>query len=169
MTVLVILTGSALGFYQAGIPVLITDGALELILALGLGCAALIMGSVLPDIDGKGRIRWTMGPVLGAFGLIPPFMGRFWAEGPTKAAGFIWNEGARLFLVLTMIGFVLVILPFRHRGWMHSITPGIIFGSTFGSYVFMSTSLGIEGAILVGCLGMLGYLWHLSLDGELSL
>ncbi len=169
MAVLVISTGYALGTYQSGLSILDIDKGIHLILGLGLGCAALFLGSVLPDIDGRGRIRWTIGPIFGAFGIIPPFIGKVSAQGISEAFNFIWNEGSSLFLILTVIGYFLIILPLKHRGWMHSVTPGLIYGSAFGSYVFLSTSLGLEVAFLVGTLSILGYLWHLSLDGELSL
>lgn len=167
--VLSIATGFSLGIYQQGITISEIERTFPLIQILCLGFAALIVGSVLPDMDGKGRIRWTMGPVLGAFALLPPFLGNFTDRGPLEAFSFVWDEGARLFLILTAAGYLIILLPMKHRGWMHSITPGAVFGTAFGSYVFLSTSLGLEGAVLIGILGILGYLWHLSLDGELSL
>jgi membrane-bound metal-dependent hydrolase YbcI (DUF457 family) len=167
--VLSIATGFSLGLYQGGLSFTDLEKSFPLIQILCLGFTALIVGSVLPDMDGKGRIRWTMGPVLGVFGILPPFMGSFTSEGPIQAFSFLWEEGARLFLVLTAAGYLIILLPMKHRGWMHSITPGAVFGAAFGSYVFISTSLGWEGAVLIAVLGILGYLWHLSLDGELSL
>ena len=168
MAVLTIATGFALGLYQGGISITELEGSISLIQILCLGSAALILGSVLPDIDGKGKIRWTMGPLLGVFGLVPPIMGKFNSVGPLSAFNFIWEEGAGLFLLLTVTGYLIILIPMKHRGWMHSMIPGAVFGTAFGSYVFISTSLGLEGAVLIGVLGILGYLWHLSLDGELT-
>jgi hypothetical protein len=169
MVVLVIATGSALGLYQAGLSTGLLIEASSMFHSLLLGSFALLLGSVLPDLDGKGKIRWTIGPVMGAFALAPPFLGRFSLNGPEDALDFIWNEGSRLFLLLTGLGYLLILVPMKHRGWMHSNTPGLIFGTASASYVLACTSFGIHEAILVGVLGSLGYFWHLALDGELTL
>ena len=169
MAALVVLTGAAIGLVQNGLSMSELREAFPFLTALALGSIAIVLGAVLPDIDGNGRIRWTIGPVMGAFGIVPPFIGRSFEEGLLNGMIFIYQDGARLFLLFTAIGFLFLLVPFKHRGKMHSILPAVIFGTAWGLYTWSCVSLGIEHAFLVGGLGTFGYIWHLAMDGKLTL
>lgn len=132
-----------------------------------LGGGAMILGSVLPDIDGKGKVKWIIGPVLGAMISVPPMIGSFGSAGPSGILEYIAGTGSLLFLAGTAAGYMLLLLPKRHRGHWHSNWTGMLYGGMWGAYVFNTAALAIDQSMVVGCMGALGYGWHLALDGRL--
>ncbi|MGA1819627.1 MAG: hypothetical protein ACMUHU_01315 [Thermoplasmatota archaeon] len=132
-----------------------------------LGGGALVFGSVLPDIDGKGRVRWIVGPVAGAMLFIPPLIGSFRSGGPLGAMEFIEGAGSLLFLLGTAAGYLLLVVPTKHRGILHSKLPGAVYGGIWGAYVFYTASMALDQSMMIGTMGALGYGWHLALDGRL--
>lgn len=134
---------------------------------LFLGNAALIVGSVLPDIDGRGRIRWVIGPVMGAM-LLAPFIIEWTREGGiSDLLGHLWNEGSVLFLAGTLLGYLLLLLPLKHRGMMHLTRTGLLLGALWGAYIFLIASPPVLETVLIASMGTVGYCWHLALDGKL--
>lgn len=168
MALVVVMTGALLGFFQSGGFPSIEKGSFHFIIAILLGSMAFLFGSVLPDIDGKGRIRWTIGPVCGMFVMLPPVIADSISGGPMSGLDLLWNEGVRLFFVFTLIGTLLALIPMKHRGSMHSIRTGTILSSIWGCYIWLSTSLSWRLCLLIVLMGLVGYLWHLSLDGKLT-
>ncbi len=132
-----------------------------------LGSLALIVGSVLPDIDGKGNIRWIIGPVLGGMALLPPLLSIALSEGVASCLSFLITDGALLFLLMTIVGYSLLLLPLKHRGFFHRPIVGITFGLIWCVYLLTCTSLASGLSVLGGTMGSVGYLWHLALDGSL--
>ena len=115
MALVVVLTGAVLGFYQSGIYPWNSPSLIPFVTALIFGSMAFLLGSVLPDIDGRGRIKWTIGPILGSFVMLPPVVGRTLSGNIISGLEHLWTEGARLFLIFTLIGFLLALLPMKHR------------------------------------------------------
>jgi hypothetical protein len=134
---------------------------------IALGGGALIIGSVLPDIDGKGKIKWIIGPVVGGMLLIPPLIGAFRAGGPIEAMDLITGYGAVLFLSGTIGGYLFLLVPKKHRGIWHSNRTGFAYGLVWGFYVFYTSTLAMDQSIMIGSMGAVGYGWHLALDGRL--
>jgi len=168
MAVLVIFTGWFLALPQ-GIPSpWHPPGALEILPPLLMGAAGLLLASVLPDMDGRGKIRWTMGPVLGIFALAPPVLATLSRDGPYPMLDFVWNPGSRLFLVVCAAGLLLPHLPFKHRGSIHSVPAAFLAGTMWMLYNIHTGFLTTQGSILAGAMVVVGYLWHLSLDGKLA-
>jgi hypothetical protein len=134
-------------------------------LPLLFGTVLMILGSVLPDVDGKGRIRWIMGPVSGAF-FIMPFLADMAQGGRiTECLDFLTGKGSVLFLTGTLAGYLILLFPFKHRGFMHSFRAAFAFGIIAGIYWGGFTDLW--QSILIGSMGTTGYMWHLALDGKL--
>ncbi|MGA1792484.1 MAG: hypothetical protein ACMUHM_00880 [Thermoplasmatota archaeon] len=132
-----------------------------------LGGGALVFGSVLPDIDGKGKVRWMVGPAVGALLFVPPLIGTFRSGGPSGAMEFIEGTGSLLFLLGTVVGYLLLLVPTRHRGILHSKWTCAAYGSVWGVYVFYTASMAFDQSMMIGSMGALGYGWHLALDGRL--
>ena len=132
-----------------------------------LGGGSLVLGSVLPDIDGRGKLRWIMGPMFGAFLFVPPLIGTFRAGGPIETMEFVGGIGSLLFLGGTLAGYLVLLVPSKHRGILHSHWTGVMYGSAWGIYVFYTASLAIEQSLMIGSMGAVGYGWHLALDGKL--
>lgn len=145
----------------------ILDGIGFFYIPVIIGGSALIVGSVLPDIDGKGNIRWIAGPVAGFLAILPPFLGCQSSLGIGKALEFMVSEGALIFLVFTVSGYLFLLIPMKHRGIMHSSGTAVVFGAVIGLYTVMSALLTIPQALLVFSMGTVGYWWHLALDGRL--
>ena len=135
--------------------------------ALILGSLALIVGSVLPDIDGKGNIRWIIGPVLGGMAMLPPLTSIILSEGAASGLSFLIADGALIVLFMTIAGYSLLLLPLKHRGFFHRPIVGITFGLIWCVYLLTCASLTSGLSILGGTMGSVGYLWHLALDGSL--
>ncbi|MGA1822060.1 MAG: hypothetical protein ACMUIG_06005 [Thermoplasmatota archaeon] len=131
-----------------------------------IGGSALMVGSVLPDIDGKGNIRWIAGPVAGFMAFLPPFLGCFSSLGIMKALEFAASEGAVIFLIFTVSGYLFLLIPMKHRGIMHRTGTAVVFGAVIGIYTAMSALLSIPQVFLVFSMGTIGYWWHLALDGR---
>ncbi len=134
---------------------------------LVLGGGALVIGSVLPDIDGKGNIKWIIGPVFGGMLLLPLLIGTLRTTGPEAAKELIVGVGSLLFLAGTIGGYLFLLVPKKHRGIWHSNRSGLVFGIAWGIYVFYTSSLAMDQSIVIGSMGSLGYGWHLALDGRL--
>ena len=132
-----------------------------------LGGGALVLGSVLPDIDGKGKVKWIIGPVIGAMLFIPPLIGSCSSAGTVGALKFLTGPGSFLFLAGTVGGYLFLLVPKRHRGYWHSNWTGMFYGSIWGIYVFSTASLAMDQSLVIGSMGALGYGWHLALDGRL--
>lgn len=134
---------------------------------LVLGGGALVIGSVLPDIDGKGKIKWVIGPTVGTMLFVPLIIGSLKNEGPMGVIELVKGYGSLVFLVGTISGYLILLIPKRHRGIWHSNRTGIAFGTIWGMYVFYTSSLAMDQSIVIGSMGTLGYGWHLALDGRL--
>jgi len=132
-----------------------------------LGGGALIIGSILPDIDGKGKIRPLIGPIVGSMLLIPLVIGALRAGGPQSVIDLIFGYGSVVFMVGTVAGYLFLLIPKKHRGLWHSNKAGLFYGSIWGSYVFFASSLAMDQSVMIGTMGSLGYGWHLALDGRL--
>jgi len=132
-----------------------------------IGGAALIVGSVLPDIDGNGKIRWIAGPVAGVLAVLPPFLGCMSSLGLMEALEFLLHGGAVIFLIFTITGYLFLLIPLKHRGIMHRSGSALVFGALIGIYSSMSALVTIPQAALVFSMGTVGYWWHLALDGRL--
>lgn len=168
MALIVIMTGALLGLYQAGLSINNVMASFDMIKALALGSIALILGSVFPDIDGRGKIRWTIAPIMGAFMITPPFIGKTMNGRIMDGLQFLYNDGSRLFLLITFLVFIILFIPMKHRGKVHTPAAGILFGLLFGGYTWFFASLDLFSGGIICIMGIVGYLWHLSLDGELS-
>lgn len=135
-------------------------------LPLFIGAFSLLLGSVLPDIDGKGRVRWIIGPIIGAFALTMMALRAYLTGGVEGSLSYLAEDGALLFLAGTVIGYGSLLLPMRHRGIMHSATTAVVF-SLICAAVFLATiDLDLEHGALVGAMAFSGYGWHLALDGS---
>ena len=135
--------------------------------ALLLGASALVVGSVLPDVDGKGKIRWVSGPLLGSMVLLI-FLTSYVRSGDLLSIpGFLLGEGALYFTLFTAAGYLLLLLPLKHRGVMHSPRAGIAYGVLFGAFTGIISGLPLALMFISGLFASLGYLWHLALDGRM--
>jgi hypothetical protein len=167
MALIVLLAGLLLGIWTPGMSIPAMDVITILILVLLLGGGAMIAGSVLPDIDGKGRIRWIIGPVAGSMVIAPPLIGMIRAGGVQAGLDFITGPGSLLFLGTTIAAYLLLVAPKKHRGAWHRTRTGMAFGMIWGSYVWATAAMTIDQSVLIGAMGTLGYGWHLALDGRL--
>ena len=132
-----------------------------------LGGVGLIIGSVVPDVDGRGKIRWIAGPTLGMMILLPPLLGSIEAGGAEEALRFTLGTGAIAFTIGTLAGYLFLLIPLRHQGMIHRPTAAILYGILWGSYAGILSSAPFYHTILIGVMGSVGYLWHLALDGRL--
>jgi len=167
MAFIVLLAGILLGIWVPGERIPPLDVLTLLILVLLLGGGAMLAGSVLPDIDGKGRIRLMIGPVAGAMALVPPLIGVIRIGGAVAGLDFIMGPGSMLFLGATAAAYLVLLLPKRHRGAWHRTRTAMAFGMIWGSYVWATAAMTIDQSMLIGAMGTLGYGWHLALDGRL--
>ncbi|MFO8050985.1 MAG: hypothetical protein R6V01_04725 [Thermoplasmatota archaeon] len=142
----------------------------EVLLAFGpvllLGGGALLLGSVFPDLDGRGNIRWAIGPAVGSMLILPSLHGYLSTWSIREGIGYLRAEGSLIFLLGTAVSYSSLIVPKRHRGALHTMRAGILFGILWGAYVLIFSVLSLESCFLIGAMGSLGYLWHLALDGE---
>ncbi len=166
MAFIVILSALLLGLGAPEDPLIIIEHFEDYGLLLLLGGAALILGSIIPDIDGRGRIRWMIGPVAGAFLFTPPFIGNLRAGGPNAGMDYIGGTGSLLFFGVTVIAYLLLIFPMKHRGLWHRSGTGVVFGILWGAYIFSSGALGPGECIMIGSMATLGHWWHIALDGN---
>jgi hypothetical protein len=167
MAFIMLLSGMFLGVWSRGGSLPVVDISSVMVLILLLGGGALMAGSVLPDIDGKGRIRWMIGPIAGAMVIIPPIVGELRAGGFQAGLGFITGPGSILFLAATVAAYLILLVPKKHRGAWHRTRTGMVFGLIWGSYVWATAAMPIDQSVLIGSMGTLGYGWHLALDGKL--
>ncbi|MBN1390602.1 MAG: hypothetical protein JXA22_08175 [Candidatus Thermoplasmatota archaeon] len=167
MAFVIILSAQMLGSGQGGSlnDLLGTMAFFGIMLLLGGG--SLLLGSVLPDIDGRGRVRWMIGPAVGALLFLPPLIGSFGSGGAPEAMAFIRGAGSFIFLSGTALGYLLLAVPKKHRGIWHSNRTGLIFGAAWGAYVFYTASVALDQSLMIGSMGAVGYGWHLALDGKL--
>jgi len=136
-------------------------------LPISIGTFSLLIGSILPDIDGKGRIRWVIGPVIGAFALIMMAIRSYMLGGPEHALAYIADDGALLFLLTTVLGYGILIIPMKHRGAMHRMTSALAFSLVCMVFFMLALSRDGEAVALVGAMAFSGYGWHLALDGSI--
>lgn len=164
---LLISFGLLMGVYDGSGPSGLLTAAGRFLLPLSLGTLALIVGSVLPDLDGRGLVRWFVGPLTGTMALVPPLAGRTSSGSLSLVLDFISGQGARLFLFSCAAGYMLLLVPFKHRGLLHTHRVGLIYGTVWGCYLFIQSFSDPIGPFLGGAMGYLGYSWHLALDGRL--
>lgn len=162
LSALLLGSGSEGGTVQDHLGALATFGVL-----LILGGGSLILGSILPDIDGNGRVRWIIGPAVGALLFVPPLIGSFGSGGAVGMMSFVKGTGALTFLFGTAAGYLLLAIPKRHRGLWHSSRMGLLFGAAWCAYVFYTASVALDQSLVIGSMGAVGYGWHLALDGKL--
>lgn len=142
------------------------DGFNVLALPLSIGAFSLLVGSILPDIDGRGRIRWVIGPVIGALALTMTTADSYLDDGITGALSHLGDDGALLFLAGTAIGYGSLLVPMRHRGAMHGIPAAAVFSiACAAAFLLIIGPIYPQGA-LVGAMAFSGYGWHLALDGS---
>lgn len=165
----VILIDSSVLFAMIGSKSIVTVGPVIdfFLLPLLIGSLISIFGSVLPDIDGKGNIRWIIGPVVGSFAFFPPFLTELKNGGLWGGIRFVGEGGSALFLVSTLFGYLFLLIPMKHRGMMHDPRMAGMFGAVVFTYLSVMSPLTILQSLLVGILALMGYLWHLALDGKL--
>jgi hypothetical protein len=166
MAFIVILSAAMLGLDIVSISSFDSD----LIAAAGsvllLGGGAMILGSVVPDMDGNGKIRWIIGPLAGVFAVVPPFALAVKERGLSGGMEYIGSGGSLLFLAATAAAYLLLLVPMKHRGIWHRPGTGLFFGVVWGSYVFLNHLLDPASCVMVGAMATLGYWWHLALDGR---
>lgn len=131
------------------------------------GSAGLMVASVLPDIDGRGRIKWIIGPLVGSMLFLPALYGYMITGDLKDCIGFIRGDGSMIFLLGTAATYSSLVLPRTHRGFFHTKKAATIFGASWGIYIMIIAGMDIQSSLLIGAMASLGYLWHLSLDGEL--
>ncbi|MEA3559219.1 MAG: hypothetical protein U9R75_08210, partial [Candidatus Thermoplasmatota archaeon] len=122
------------------------------------GGSAVIIGSVLPDIDGRGKVRWIIGPVVGSMLFMPALFGTLSSGNLDSGISFIKGEGSLIFLAGTAVSYSSLIVPKKHRGIFHSPKTGVLFGIIWGAYVLYFAHIPMESAVLIGSMGALGYL-----------
>lgn len=127
----------------------------------------MVAGSLLPDLDGRGIVRWFVGPLAGAMVLVPPLADTTLDGSFQGGIRFLGGEGARLFLLSCALGYMLLLVPFRHRGFLHTHRAGLLFGTAWGAYLLSLPIFDPASSLLAGAMGYLGYCWHLALDGRL--
>ncbi|MCU0799420.1 MAG: metal-dependent hydrolase [Candidatus Thermoplasmatota archaeon] len=159
--------GLLMGVYDRGGMTNVLSAAGRYLLPLSLGTLALLAGSVLPDLDGRGMVRWFVGPLAGAMALVPPLAGRMFSGNVSGGLDFLYGPGARLFLFSCAVGYMMLLVPFEHRGFLHSHRAALIFGTVWGGYLLFHPFFDPVGPFLAGAMGYLGYSWHLALDGKL--
>jgi membrane-bound metal-dependent hydrolase YbcI (DUF457 family) len=135
-------------------------------LPLFIGAFSLLVGSILPDIDGKGRIRWIIGPVIGAFALTMMTLKTYVMGGFDGAFSYLADDGALLFLAGTVLGYCSLLLPMRHRGIMHRIPAAMVFSILCAGAFFLALDPDPERMAMVAAMAFSGYGWHLALDGS---
>ncbi len=167
MAFIVLLAGILLGIWTPGRNIPPLDVITLLILVLLLGGGAMIAASVLPDIDGRGRIRWMIGPVAGAMAIVPPIIGVVRVGGARAGLEFIMGPGSLIFLGATIAAYLILLIPKTHRGAWHRTRTAMAFGTLWGLYVWSTAAMTIDQSMLIGAMGTLGYGWHLALDGRL--
>ncbi len=158
--------GLFMGAYDRGGLTHIISTAGRYLLPLSMGTLALLAGSVLPDLDGRGRVRWFVGPLAGLMALVPPLAGRTFGGNVSGGLDFLSGPGARLFLFSCAAGYMLLLVPFKHRGFLHTHRAALIFGTVWGSYLLFLSLSDPVGPFFAGAMGYLGYSWHLALDGR---
>jgi len=133
-----------------------------------VGSLSLILGSVLPDVDGRGKIRWAIGPVVGALVIAPFSMASFLIDGLSGLYDYLTTEGAMTFTALTIGGYMALLVPMRHRGRLHDISSALAFGIVMSLLCIIAPGWGFQQSLAVGCFAFTGYAWHLALDGRLA-
>ncbi|TFG08042.1 hypothetical protein EU522_00190 [Candidatus Thorarchaeota archaeon] len=166
MAFVVLLSALFLGLREGLELHMLSDLALPLTSFLLFGGGALLVGSVLPDMDGKGRIRWVIGPVIGAMLLAPVLFGRIASSGAVSGMELLMGRGSLIFLGGTVLAYSSLALPLRHRGILHSPKVGIIFGALWGAFVWYFSGTDPLTSAIIGSAACLGYLWHVALDGR---
>ena len=131
------------------------------------GGTALLVGSVLPDVDGRGRIRWIIGPITGCMLFMPALYGSLSSGGYSSALDYVQGRGSLIFLMGTGVSYSSLLVPKKHRGIFHTKRAALLFGALWGAFVMFTAGTPLAGTITIGLMASLGYLWHLSLDGEL--
>ncbi len=135
-------------------------------LPLFIGAFSLLLGSLLPDIDGKGRVRWIIGPVIGTFALTLMALRAYLTGGIGGTLSYLSDDGALLFLAGTALGYGLLLLPMRHRGIMHGAPAAIAFSLICSAAFIAILDPDPERGAMVGAMAFSGYGWHLALDGS---
>jgi membrane-bound metal-dependent hydrolase YbcI (DUF457 family) len=135
-------------------------------LPLFIGALSLLLGSLLPDIDGKGRVRWIIGPVIGAFALTFMALRAYLAGGIEGSLSYLADDGALLFLAGTAMGYASLLLPMRHRGIMHRAPAAMVFSLICSASFLAILDPELESGAMVGAMAFSGYGWHLALDGS---
>jgi membrane-bound metal-dependent hydrolase YbcI (DUF457 family) len=149
MALVVIITGCVLGILGPDLNVKVDSIPLDFMIAMGLGSMGFLLGSVLPDIDGKGKVRWTIGPMIGAFAIIPPVIHHLQVSNLLEAIQYLWDYGTRSFFIFTLVSLVFALFPKKHRGWFHSIQAGMVLSTVWGGYIWWVTGLEVHYIILI--------------------
>ena len=139
----------------------------SILLAISIGAFALAFGSLLPDLDGRGRIRWIIGPMLGAMALVPPLSALLVRGDLAGTLLYLGGEGAVIFLSMSVLGYVAILVPLKHRGIMHRGSTSLVFAMAVGAYSLFSAGLDMPQFAVVCLMAFTGYAWHLALDGSL--
>lgn len=138
----------------------------SLALPLLIGTMALLLGSILPDIDGRGRVRWIIGPIIGAFVLALTTIRAFLMDGMGGAISYLIDDGALLFLIATAAGYASLLVPLSHRGVMHKAPAALSFALAVAISFMMAIESDLQSVALVGSMAFSGYGWHLAMDGS---
>ncbi len=125
---------------------------------------AYIIGSDLPDVDSEtAPIRWFLHSLFPAAFLITIYKTRLW-----KVFTGRFGDLAILAAIFTacvggfLLGYMLKLL--RHRGFLHTITFGVIYGGAVWLWSVYGILLPLRDSTFVGFSAFFGVLIHLILD-----
>lgn len=125
-----------------------------------------LLGSLLPDFDyRKTRIRYGLGPALGGFIIISYFF--LYRPDPSTINTSFLVILLILFLILPLIAGLIV--PFKHHGFLHSLSAAALYGVSWFAIESLIFDLTNTEAALIAVFGFVSYFSHLLFDLDIKL
>jgi len=160
-SVLLLLYPTSRIYLAPQVPLFSTMG---LLLSISLSLS-IIFGSLLPDLDGGGKITVYIPPFFGGYALFLFYVSQYFHK-----CGILHLEingvltPLIIFTVATLLSYGLLFLPKKHRGRLHHPMTAIVFGGLWALGHSLFWCLNGYSALLLFVVASYGYSLHLILD-----
>lgn len=127
--------------------------------------AGLLLGCLLPDLDGGGKVSLYLPPFMGAYSLfLLTISNHFWDPAGTQLFQADLTGYLLTFSIFTVISYGFLFLPKRHRGFMHQPMAALLFGVCWSLYHIIFLPFKPAEVFLIFAGSTLGYASHLAMD-----
>ncbi|HDD59950.1 MAG: metal-dependent hydrolase [Thermoplasmata archaeon] len=125
----------------------------------------ILMGSLLPDMDGGGKVSLYLSPFLGAYSLFLLSTASLYSKSARTPLFYTNLTGYLLtFTTFTVISYGLLFIPKKHRGFMHRPVAAPVYGILWMLFHLLFWPMRPVEMLLPLAGATLGYSIHLMMD-----